>query len=62
MLYVSHDAAEVARIADRVLVMNQGRVQPGRPADADTAESLVKALDRERLESLAAAALRAGLG
>ncbi|QUD90809.1 molybdenum ABC transporter ATP-binding protein [Phenylobacterium montanum] len=62
MLYVSHDPAEVARIADRVLTMRAGQVEPGSPAQADLADSLVKALDRERLEQLAAAALKAGLG
>lgn len=62
MLYVSHDAAEVARIADRLLVMRDGRIAPGPAAAAGDAEQLVKALDRDRLEVLAAAALRAGLG
>ena len=63
VLYVSHDVAEVARIADRVLMMTEGRIVAAPPGqDADSVEVQVKALDRERLQALAAAALRAGLG
>jgi molybdate transport system ATP-binding protein len=55
-LYVSHDAAEIARLADRVLLMRAGRVTPGEPA----ADSLADLTPPER-DALARAALRAGL-
>jgi molybdate transport system ATP-binding protein len=55
-LYVSHDAGEIARLADRVLLMREGKVTPGEPA-ADTLAALTAA---ER-DALARAALRAGL-
>lgn len=60
MLYVSHDAAEVARLADRILVMRDGRITAA-AAPSDLAER-VGAMDRTELEALALAALRAGLG
>ena len=64
IVYVSHDAAEVARLADRVLLMRDGRIEPA-PATGDgvrdvSAEAL-QGLNRERLEGLALAALAAGL-
>ena len=55
-LYVSHDAGEIARLADRVLLMREGKVTPGEPAP-DTLAALKPA---ER-DALARAALRAGL-
>ncbi|HEV7385598.1 MAG TPA: molybdenum ABC transporter ATP-binding protein [Phenylobacterium sp.] len=56
-LYVSHDAGEIARLADRVLLMGAGKVTPGEPA-ADT----LAALSPAERDALARAALRAGLG
>ncbi len=63
-LYVSHDPVEVAQIADRVLVMRAGRVETPVPTTLDEvgAAQLVKGLDREQVERLAIAAMRAGLG
>ena len=55
-LYVSHDAGEIARLADRVLLMRAGKVTPGEPA----ADALAALTPAER-DALARAALRAGL-
>ena len=63
VLYVSHDAAEVARLADRVLLMQGGCILPTpsagerRPVAADA----LAGIDPERLRGLALAALAAGL-
>jgi len=57
VLYISHDAGEIARLADRVLVMDAGKVAPGAAAKAGELASLTAA---ER-DALALAALRAGL-
>ncbi len=56
-LYVSHDDVEIARLADRVLVMEAGRV---RPAEVVRRDELSALSSRER-DGLALAALRAGL-
>jgi molybdate transport system ATP-binding protein len=55
-LYVSHDAGEIARLADRVIYMREGRIVPGEPA-APTLEGV----DAATRDGLARAALRAGL-
>ena len=55
-LYVSHDAGEIARLADRVLYMRDGRIVP-----AETAEPSLDGLDAGVRDRLALAALRAGL-
>jgi molybdate transport system ATP-binding protein len=55
-LYVSHDAGEIARLADRVLLMRAGKVTPGAP----TTDMLAALTPAER-DGLARAALRAGL-
>jgi molybdate transport system ATP-binding protein len=55
-LYISHDAGEIARLADRVIHMREGRIVPG----AATAPSL-DGLDPATRDGLARAALRAGL-
>ncbi len=62
VLYVSHDMKEVARLADRVLVMTDGRISPA-PADAGlaAARGALAALDGDRISGLALAALLAGL-
>jgi molybdate transport system ATP-binding protein len=64
ILYVSHDAAEVARLADRVLLMRAGRIEPAPSVDAAAkaiSEDALEGLGRERLAGLALAALAAGL-
>jgi len=55
-LYISHDAGEIARLADRVIYMRGGRIVAGE-APAPTLEGV----DAERRDRLALAALRAGL-
>jgi molybdate transport system ATP-binding protein len=66
VIYVSHDASEIARLADRVLVMDAGRIVASGPqaGDAMTASAARQALggmDGERVAGLALAALMAGL-
>lgn len=64
VLHVSHDAHEVARFADRVLLMRDGRVEPAprvRTEGAVMSEDALQGLDRERMAGLALAALAAGL-
>ncbi|MBS0297436.1 MAG: molybdenum ABC transporter ATP-binding protein [Proteobacteria bacterium] len=56
VLYVSHDRAEVARLADRVLAMREGRVET-----VQVAEPTLEGLDEAEVRRLALAALRAGL-
>jgi molybdate transport system ATP-binding protein len=56
-LYISHDASEIARLADRVLYIRDGRIAPGEVADTPTLEGL----DAAARDRLALAALRAGL-
>jgi molybdate transport system ATP-binding protein len=55
ILYVTHDAAEVAALADRVLHMADGRVAPG------TKTASLEGLSEAEIRALAEAALRAGL-
>ena len=58
-LYISHDAGEIARLADRVLHMREGKIVP---ADAVKAmEPTLAGLDSEARDRLALAAIRAGL-
>ena len=64
ILYVSHDAAEVARLADRVLLMQGGQIEPAPKPTASASEAGAQTLDgagRERILGLALAALAAGL-
>jgi molybdate transport system ATP-binding protein len=61
VLYVSHDPAEVARLADRVLAMREGRIVERPPEDL-TAEARLAQLSAEEKDALALAALKAGLG
>lgn len=56
VLYVSHDRAEVARLADRVLAMREGKVEV-----VQLREPTLEGLDRHQIEQLALSALRAGL-
>jgi molybdate transport system ATP-binding protein len=64
-LYVSHDPAEIARLADRVLLMRDGRVSPAelpaRPADLAAAEARLAILTPQDRDRHALAALLAGL-
>ncbi len=64
ILYVSHDAAEVARLADRVLLMRGGQVEPAPQPGGPGGEAAADALEGagcERILGLALAALAAGL-
>jgi molybdate transport system ATP-binding protein len=58
-LYISHDASEIARLADHLLLMRDGRVTPGGPVRR-IADQLA-GLSAEERDGLAMAALRAGL-
>jgi molybdate transport system ATP-binding protein len=58
-LYISHDAGEIARLADHLLLMRDGQVSPGGPVRR-IADELAGLSAAER-DGLAAAALRAGL-
>src|SRR5262249_45354803 len=60
ILYVSHDPAEVARLADRVLRMDRGGVT-GEAQAADDLQAQLDGLPPWRVLDLARAALRAGL-
>jgi molybdate transport system ATP-binding protein len=59
ILYVSHDASEVARLADRVLRMEAGRLAGPFEAASDDPLAL---LSEGQVRDLARAALAAGLG
>ncbi len=63
VLYVSHDASEVLRFADRLLLMREGRVEPAPAVGEGEALPLeaLAGLDDERIRRLALAALAAGL-
>ena len=70
VIYVSHDLGEVARLADRVLIMRDGRIQEpladGAGAvhsatDQASARRQLRDLDDDRVSRLAIAALMAGL-
>lgn len=58
VIYVSHDAGEVARLADRVLRMEQGRLTG--PVELSGGDPLAQ-LDDDQVRALARAALAAGL-
>jgi molybdate transport system ATP-binding protein len=55
-LYISHDPVEIARLADRVLHMRDGRIVAG-----GVGEPSLEGLDTAARDALALAALRAGL-
>jgi molybdate transport system ATP-binding protein len=55
-LYISHDAVEIARLADHVLFMRDGRI-----VDDEAAAPSLEGLDAVTRDGLALAALRAGL-
>ncbi|HEX2801176.1 MAG TPA: molybdenum ABC transporter ATP-binding protein, partial [Phenylobacterium sp.] len=64
-LYVSHDAHEIARLADHILVMRDGRITPAedQPAQIDQARARrdLKGVSAAQRDRLALAALVAGL-
>jgi len=57
-LYISHDPGEIARLADRVLYIEQGAITAG---PRDLASPTLEGLDAAERDRLALAALRAGL-
>ncbi|HKT53929.1 MAG TPA: ATP-binding cassette domain-containing protein [Caulobacteraceae bacterium] len=63
VLYVSHDAAEVRRIAGRVIAMEAGRIVPAATIAPDREEAgrQVEQMDRGEVARLAVEALMAGL-
>ena len=60
-LYVSHDAGEIARLADQVLYMRDGRIVPAPASDLDAARTALGELSAVEKDRLALAALLAGL-
>jgi molybdate transport system ATP-binding protein len=58
VLYVSHDAEEIARLADHVVTLNEGQIvgtiQPARPDP-------LSALSPDQIKDLARQALAAGI-
>jgi molybdate transport system ATP-binding protein len=61
ILYVSHDALEVARLADRVIRMEGGRLGPVVTHGVDGCADPLDLLDAHQVRALARAALAAGL-
>jgi molybdate transport system ATP-binding protein len=63
ILYVSHDRSEVARLADRVLAMQGGRIEPlDLTRERAAAEARVDQLSADAVRRLAVQAMLAGLG
>jgi len=60
-LYISHDAGEIARLADHVLYMRDGKIAPALASDLDGARRALAAMDPVEKDRLALAALLAGL-
>jgi molybdate transport system ATP-binding protein len=58
-LYISHDAGEIARLADRLLLMKDGQVAPG--GSVRRVVSDLAGVGEAERDGLARAALRAGL-
>jgi molybdate transport system ATP-binding protein len=67
VIYVSHDAAEIGRLADRLVTMREGRIVGARDlgGGGDPVQSAAREVlglaDPERLRGLALAAILAGL-
>ncbi|CAN7297517.1 ATP-binding cassette domain-containing protein [Phenylobacterium sp. LjRoot225] len=61
ILYVSHDALEIARLADRVLRMDGGRLRGPASELSRTAGDPLALLEANQVKALARAALAAGL-
>jgi molybdate transport system ATP-binding protein len=55
-LYISHDAGEIARLADHVLYMREGKIVAG-----EASAPSLDGVDAATRDGLARAALRAGL-
>jgi molybdate transport system ATP-binding protein len=63
ILYVGHNALEIDRLADRVLLVREGQVEPvDRDAARAEAEARLAGLDPAEVKRLAVSALLAGLG
>ncbi len=60
-LYVSHDAGEIARLADHVLYIQDGRMAPATATTLDEARQTLSVMSSAEKERLALAALLAGL-
>jgi molybdate transport system ATP-binding protein len=60
-LYVSHDAGEIARLADHVLHIRDGGIVAPPAGDVDAARQLLAAMPGAEKDRLALAALLAGL-
>jgi len=60
-LYISHDAGEIARLADHVLYMAGGRIAPAPASDLNDARRALAAMAPIEKDRLALAALLAGL-
>ena len=60
-LYISHDAGEIARLADHVLYMRDGAIIPAPAGDLDGARQALAAMDAAERDRLALAAILAGL-
>jgi molybdate transport system ATP-binding protein len=60
-LYISHDASEIDRLADNVLVMNNGRIEAPRRRAPGLGRLGLDGLSGAERDRLALAALRAGL-
>jgi molybdate transport system ATP-binding protein len=60
-LYVSHDAGEIARLADHVLYMRDGKIAAAPASDLDGAREALAAMSAAEKDRLALAALLAGL-
>jgi len=58
ILYVSHDAYEIERLADRVLRIQDGKVVA---AEVQTFDASLEGLSSEQVKALAQAALKAGI-
>ena len=61
VIYVSHDPAEVSRLANVVLAMRDGRISATSPAPAADEFSPLKSLSPAEVRRLALAAIKAGL-
>ena len=62
-LYITHDAQEIARLADHLLIMRDGKVAPVQPARTglDAARAALAGVSAEQRDALALAAVMAGL-
>jgi molybdate transport system ATP-binding protein len=61
-LYVSHDAGEIARLADHVLYIEDGRMVPASATALDEAQRALTLMSAAEKDQLALAAILAGLG